>query len=128
VTKWRVHETKIARTLNFSVGSIVVLVRYYIDYELAHQRGVLRHPAHVLKERSVPKNRHILQDERVELVGYYARRECPGPLSRIEFWYEVNEQRIFLLINHLGFGATTIAATYKDRWQIEIYLIRSSRT
>ena len=28
---------------------------------------------------------------------------------------------IVLLTNHLDFGATTIAAIYKDRWQIEIF-------
>jgi IS4 transposase len=30
--------------------------------------------------------------------------------------------RIFVLLtNHLKFGATTVAAIYKDRWQIEIF-------
>lgn len=131
VTKWRVHETKIARSLNFPAGSIVVVDRGYIDYELFwswHTSGAFfvirlkenaRH--RVLEERSVPKNRNILRDEQVELVGYYARRKYPGPLRRIELWDEVNEQRIVLLTNHLGFGATTIAAIYKDRWQIEIF-------
>ena len=131
VTKWRVHETRIARTLNFPAGSIVVVDRGYIDYELFwnwHTSGAFfvirlkenaRH--RVLEERSVPRNRHILRDERVELAGYYARRKYPGPLRRIELWDEVNEQRIVLLTNHLGFGATTIAAIYKDRWQIEIF-------
>ena len=26
-----------------------------------------------------------------------------------------------LITNHLSFGSTTIASTYKDRWQIEIF-------
>ncbi len=33
---------------------------------------------------------------------------------------EKNEVLVFLT-NHLGFGATTIAAIYKDRWQIELF-------
>ena len=32
-----------------------------------------------------------------------------------------NERKIVLLTNHLEFGATTIAAVYKDRWQIELF-------
>jgi IS4 transposase len=40
---------------------------------------------------------------------------------RIEVWDTVNEKVIVLLTNHFDFEATTIAAIYKDRWQIEIF-------
>jgi len=33
----------------------------------------------------------------------------------------VNERQVVLLTNHLDFGATTIAAIYKDRWQVELF-------
>ena len=36
-------------------------------------------------------------------------------------WNEEKEESIVLLTNHLFFGPTTIAAAYKDRWQIEIF-------
>ena len=36
-------------------------------------------------------------------------------------WDEENEREIVLLTNHLEFGATTIAAIYKERWQIELF-------
>ena len=36
-------------------------------------------------------------------------------------WDEENKKEIVLLTNHLEFGATTISAIYKDRWQIEIF-------
>jgi IS4 transposase len=36
-------------------------------------------------------------------------------------WDADNEQVIVLLTNHLRFGSSTIAAIYKDRWQIEIF-------
>ena len=36
-------------------------------------------------------------------------------------WDRENDRTIVLLTNHLGFGATTISAIYKDRWQIEIF-------
>jgi len=32
-----------------------------------------------------------------------------------------NNREIVLLTNHLDFGASTIAAIYKDRWQIELF-------
>ena len=39
----------------------------------------------------------------------------------IDFNYEDKKEIIVLLTNHLAFGATTISAIYKDRWQIEIF-------
>ena len=36
-------------------------------------------------------------------------------------WDEANQREIVLLTNHLQFGATTIAAIYRDRWQIELF-------
>ena len=36
-------------------------------------------------------------------------------------WDEANQRQIVLLTNHLEFGATTIAAIYRERWQIELF-------
>jgi IS4 transposase len=36
-------------------------------------------------------------------------------------WDAENEREIVLLTNLLAFGATTIAAIYKDRWEIELF-------
>jgi hypothetical protein len=36
-------------------------------------------------------------------------------------WDKEEQEEIVLLTNHLNFGATTIAAIYKDRWSIEVF-------
>jgi IS4 transposase len=36
-------------------------------------------------------------------------------------WDAVNEREIVLLTNLMEFGSTTIAAIYKDRWEIELF-------
>ena len=36
-------------------------------------------------------------------------------------WDPINEREIVLLSNLLAFGSTTIAAIYKDRWEIELF-------
>jgi IS4 transposase len=36
-------------------------------------------------------------------------------------WDKEQDREIVLLTNHLKFGATTISAIYKDRWQIELF-------
>jgi hypothetical protein len=41
-------------------------------------------------------------------------------LRRVVVWDAVNEREIVLLSNLLAFGATTIAALYKERWEIGV--------
>jgi hypothetical protein len=131
ITDGKTHEVKIAQSMILPPGSIVAMDRGYIDYELfwrwtqegvffvTRQKDNIR--ARVLEEKTVPKNRNILSDQIMELEGFYSRKKYPGVLRRLEVWDEENEKIIVLLTNHLTFGATTISAIYKDRWQIEIF-------
>jgi IS4 transposase len=131
ITTGKVHEIRIARMLNFPAGSIVAVDRGYVDFELfwswnrvgvffvTRQKGNAHY--RIVEGRAIPKNRSILSDRLIELEGFYSHKSYPGPLRRLEVWDEENEQVIVLLTNHLEFGATTNAAIYKDRWQIEIF-------
>src|SRR5215813_11039298 len=49
------------------------------------------------------------------------RPTAPDRLRRVVVWDADNEREIVLLTNLLDFGATTIAAIYKERWQIELF-------
>jgi hypothetical protein len=131
ITDGKVHEVKVAQAMNFPPGSIVAMDRGYIDYELFGrwtQNGVsfvTRQKENarylILEEKPIPKNRNILHDQIIEMEGFYSHQKYPGHLRRVEVWDEENERVIVLLTNHMTFGATTIAAIYKDRWQIEIF-------
>lgn len=131
VTEGIVHDVKIARGLKFPLGSIVVVDRGYVDYELFGrwtEDGVyfvtrLKGNAdfRVVQDNAVPENRRILKDQFIEFEGFYSQQKCSHVLRRIEVWDDENEQVVVLLTNHLEFGATTIGAIYKDRWQIEIF-------
>lgn len=125
------NDSRITKTLHFNDGSIVAFDAAYNDYRLFAEwteRGiyfVTRMKSHavyeVIEDRRVPLNRNILSDEIIRLTGRRAPGKCPHPLRRIVVWDEENERTIVLLTNHLKFGATTISAIYKDRWQIEIF-------
>ncbi len=43
------------------------------------------------------------------------------PLRRVEVWDAKKEEVLVFLTNHYDFGATTISALYKERWQIELF-------
>jgi len=125
------HDLSVARTVSLAPGSIIVLDRGYIDYTLFGnwtENGIyfvtrLKDNADylVLDELQVPKNRNILADQLILLTGYYTQRKCSHLLRRVVVWDKENQRKIALLSNHLDFGATTISAIYKDRWQIELF-------
>jgi len=72
-------------------------------------------------EKEVLQNRHILKDQLIEFRGLGAIEKCPYPLRRIEAYAPGTDKILAFLTNQLEFGATTISALYKDRWQMEIF-------
>lgn len=125
------HDVTIARKVPLSPGSIIAMDRGYNDYKLYAQWTEneiyfvtrLKDNADylLLEELQVPKNRNIIADQLIMFCGYHGQKNCPYPMRRIVVWDNENEREIVLLTNHLDFGATTVAAIYKDRWQIEIF-------
>jgi hypothetical protein len=57
----------------------------------------------------------------IELRGPKTIEKCPYPLRRIEVYAPETKEVLVFLTNNLQLGATTIAAIYKERWQIEIF-------
>lgn len=129
ITEATRHEMVVARSMDFPAGAVVVFDRAYNDYEWLRslgQRGVWfvtrtrsTTQYRVVAERPVPQRGGILKDETIELIKAPAYRFAPLRLRRIEFVADDGKMLVFLT-NHLSFGATTIAAIYKQRWQIEL--------
>jgi hypothetical protein len=131
ITEGAVHEVNVARELVLPVGSIVAMDRGYNDYALFErwtQQGVYfvtrqkENAAYeVVEEYALPQNSNIRADQNIRLTSAKGMKTCPSTLRRVVVWDEQNEREIVLLTNHLGFGSTTIAAIYKDRWEIELF-------
>jgi len=131
ITDGKVHEVKVAHTISFPAGSILAIDKGYMDYELlwnwtqdgvffvTRQKDNARY--RIVEERPIPRNRNILRDQIITLEVFNSQTKYPGRLRRLEVRDEENEKIVVLLTNHMTFGATTIAAIYKDRWQIEIF-------
>ena len=75
----------------------------------------------MVEERAVPQNRSVLKDQIICLTGIGAWEKCPYPLRRVEVWNEEKQQTLVFLTNQFDFGASTVAAIYKERWQIELF-------
>jgi len=131
LTEARRHDRVGAHLLSLNAGSIVAMDRAYNDYPLFAEwtaAGIffvtrLKDNAdyEVTDERRVPENSSIRSDQVIRLLGTVAAKKCDHLLRRVVVWDEVNEREIVLLTNHLEFGATTIAAIYRERWQIELF-------
>jgi hypothetical protein len=131
LTEAKRSDVKLADSFTLNPGSIVAMDRGYNDYALFGRwtaAGVffvtrLKDDAayEVVEERPVPNNSQIISDQVIRLTSAKAQADCPHLLRRILVWDPDKEQAIELLTNHLQFGATTIAAIYRDRWQIELF-------
>ena len=131
VTEGKRHDVRVARTLRFDSGTIVVMDRGYVDYAWFGRltiEGVffvtrLKDNAlyRVVERRRPPERSPVQRDEVIRLTGVAAETKCPHDLRRVEVYDPEKDETLVFLTNHLAFGATTIAAIYKDRWQIELF-------
>jgi hypothetical protein len=131
VTEGKAHEIRVARTLRFEPGTILAIDRGYTDYEwfveLTRQEVYfvtrLKDKAayEVQAACAVPQNRNVLKDELIWFPRVTRAGEEPVLFRRVEIWDEDQQASLVFLSNLLGFGATTIAAIYKDRWQVELF-------
>jgi IS4 transposase len=131
ITEARRSDVKMADAFPLNPGSIVAIDRGYNDYALFGNWTAqeiyfvtrLKDNAvyQVEQECAVPANRNILSDQLIRFTGEKAQKDCPCLLRRVVVWDAVNQREIVLLTNLLEFGPTTIAAIYKDRWEIELF-------
>lgn len=131
ITEGKRHDVRVARTLRFDPGTIVVMDRGYVDYAWFGQLTAqdvffvtrMKDPTlyQVVEVRKVPERGAVLRDDIIELTGVDAATKCPFRLRRVEVDDPDKQGTLVFLTNHLTLGATTIAAVYKDRWQVELF-------
>jgi hypothetical protein len=76
----------------------------------------------VVQPRPVRPGSEILRDEVVLLE----RIQEAGPVAlmrRIEIWVEDRQETMVLLTNHLRLAASTVAAVYRERWQVKQFSV-----
>jgi hypothetical protein len=131
VSEGKTSEIKVARTLRFAPDTILVIDRGYTDYawfrELTEQQVyfVTRMKQGAVyqaeAELEVPQNSNVVRDQFISFPRIQKEGEEPVLFRRVEIWDAEKLQTLVFLSNQLHFGATTIAAIYKDRWQIELF-------
>jgi IS4 transposase len=131
VTEGKTSEIKVARTLRFAPGTILAIDRGYNDYEWFREltqeevyfvtRMKEKAVYEVQEELQIPQNSKVVRDQIIYFPRLAVKDEEPVLFRRVEIWDAEKEEAIVFLSNLLAFGATTIAAIYKDRWEVELF-------
>jgi len=119
------------RKFNFPKGSIVAFDKGYVDYQWfgnLTKQGIffvtrLRPKAvyAVLERRDVDKTQGISSDQIIQLNSAHAIKRGAPRLRRIGYKDKESGKFYTFLTNNFKLAASTIAAIYKDRWQIELF-------
>ena len=130
ITEGKVADVRVARQLRFEPGTILIMDRGYVDFawfDRLTAQGVffVTRPKtgmayEVVEHRTIDIDRNLLSDQIIELTSETGQKVA-WQLRRIEIWVPEKEQRMALLTNHLDLSALTIAAIYKERWQVELF-------
>jgi hypothetical protein len=131
ITTGKVHDVKALDTLRLPPGSIVVLDRGYVDFARLYAL-VQRQCSFVVRGKDNLKfttmdchpfdpSTGIRADQTIQLLTHKSKKAYPAPLRRVEFFDEKTQLDLVFLSNRLDLSAMTIAAIYKQRWQIELF-------
>jgi hypothetical protein len=131
VTEGKHSEVAVARGLRLEAGTILVIDRGYNDYEWFAEMTrdgvffVTRMKTNTIyaveAECQVPANGNVLRDQIIRLPGLRKAGEEPVLFRRIEYWNQDKHEILVFFTNLLHLAASTIAAIYKDHWQVELF-------
>ena len=119
------------RRIDFPKGSIIAMDRGYIDYgwfKQLNDKGIyfvtrLKRNAkyRVIERHDIRKTSGVTSDQTIEFTGVQVAKNCPIRLRRIGYRDSLTGKHYVFLTNQFKLSASTIAAIYKERWQIELF-------
>ncbi len=131
ISDGKMHDVNVLDILPVEAGAFYVMDRGYVDFErlhAMHQAGaffVTRAKTNMNARRvySSPADRTsgMICDQRIMLKGYYSATHYPDHLRRIRFKDPESGKTLVFLTNNTTLPASTIAALYKSRWQVELF-------
>lgn len=131
ISNGKMHEVNVLDFLPIEAGAFYVMDRGCLDFARLykmHQAGaffVTRAKSNMnfrcVYSAPVNKDVGIMCDQTICLNGFFKAKDYPEYLRRIRFKEAETGQALVFLTNNTTLPATTIAALYKSRWQVELF-------
>lgn len=126
----KISELGMARRQHWEAGTILLFDRGYIDFKWFNRltrdgvwfitRVRTDMSFAVLESTRIEQNGEVVGDEKVRICGKRRSKRYPG-LLRVVTIQKSNGEVFQFLTNNMTLAASTIAAAYKDRWEIESF-------
>jgi hypothetical protein len=131
VSDGKMGDVNVLDILPIEAGAFYVMDRGYLDfarlYKL-HQVGaffVTRAKRGMNARRvysaAANKDSGVMCDQTIAMNGFYIAKDYPEHLRRIRFKDPESGKSLIFLTNNTALPALTIAALYKNRWQVELF-------
>ena len=131
ITTGKVHDVRMLDEMPVTKDAFYAMDKGYIDFArlyAIHQQGaffVIRAKDNLKCKRlySQPKNKAagIRADQIITLVTQKSKKGYPERLRRVSFIDKERNKRLVFLTNNFEIPAETVAAVYKQRWQVELF-------
>ena len=146
ITTGKVHDVHALDNLHLPVDSILVVDRAYVDFKRLYTwvgKGchfVVRAKANMvfevlnsvsvgaqasdesaLSSVAAQVQTRLISDQHIVLTGNKSKRLYPKILRRVTIYDELGARELVFISNRMDLPALTIAAIYKQRWQIELF-------
>ena len=131
ITTGKVHDVRMLDAMPVEKDAFYAMDRGYVDFArlyAIHKQGaffVVRAKenlkCHRLYSRPKNKDEGVRADQVITLVTQKSKNGYPERLRRVSFVDEERNKRLVFLTNNFEIPAETVAAVYKQRWQVELF-------
>jgi hypothetical protein len=131
ISDGKMHDVGVLDFMPIEAGAFYVMDRGYVDFARLykmHQAGaffVTRAKSNMNARRvystKTDRSTGVVCDQMIAMNGYYISKDYPEHLRRIRFKDPETGKNLIFLTNNTTLPPLTIAALYKNRWQVELF-------
>ena len=131
ISDGKLGDVNVLDILPIEAGAFYIMDRGYLDYTrlyTLHQaraffvtRAKCNMNARRVYSTRTDRTSGVICDQAIALNGYYVAKDYPEYLRRIRFRDPESGKTLVFLTNNTSLPPLTIAALYKQRWQVELF-------